>query len=258
MSEIKEKEKKEEQNEGEEENNEEDEEDEEDEEEKELIKYSFNYGGITPESVFWDDYEEMGEENLLKHKIIKVKIYTGTYSEKKVIFGFSCVFKDLFTGKIKEEKVHKGTEQFEDVKEYDIKGEEYLTDFHIRFNNDAEYITQLGFGTNKKSPCLLVGTEEGEDKTIELNGGDNIIVGSFGCTNKKLDAMGCLYVSKKEYLKRRLLFIFMLRYKIKKDRNFKKAWDEKCNTLPLEFQFLWRTVNLPDAAFSQIIRFCCF
>ncbi len=49
----------------------------------------------------------------------------------------------------------------------------------------------------------------------------------------------------------------MLRYKIKKDGNFKKTWDEQCNTLPLEFQFLWRTANLSDdKAFSQIIRYC--
>ena len=247
MSEIKEKEKKKEKNKGEEEDS---------EEEKELIKYTGIFGFFTQESVFWDDFEEMGEQNLLKHKIIKVKIYTGTFSEKKVIFGFGCVFKDLFTGEVKEEKVHKGTEQFEDVKEYDIKGGEYLTDFHIRFPYDNNYITQLGFGTNKKSPCLLVGTEEGADKIIESNGGDNIIVGTFGCTNKILDSMGCLYVSKKEYLKRALFSIFMLRYKIQKDENFKKTWDEKCNTLYLEYQFLWRTVNLPDDAFAQIIRFC--
>ena len=102
----------------------------------------------------------------------------------------------------------------------------------------------------------MVGIEEGEDKIISSNGGDNIIVGTFGGTNQKLDSMGCLYVSKKEYLKRALFSIFMLRYKIKKDENFKKTWDEKCNTLPLEYQFLWRTVNLPDAAFTQIISFC--
>ena len=250
MIEINGKEKKEVENKGEDEDNEEN------EKEKELIKYTGVYGGITQESKFWDDLEDMGEENLLKHKIIKVKIYTGKISEKHVIFGLGFVFKDLFTGEVKEEKVHKGTEQFEDVKDYDIKGEEYLTDFYIRFKDEAEYITQLGFGTNKKSPCLLVGTGEGEDKTVKSNGGNNIIVGTFGHINKKLDAMGCLYISKKEYFKRRLFCIFMLRNKIKNDGNFKKTWNEKYNTLPLEFQFLWRTVNLPDAAFAQIIRFC--
>ena len=101
------------------------EETEEDEEEKLLINYTNNYGGISQESDFWDDLEEMGEEELLKHKIIKVKIFTGTFSEKQVIFGFSCIFKNIYTGKIKEEKVHKGTEQFVDVKEYEIKGEGY-------------------------------------------------------------------------------------------------------------------------------------
>lgn len=247
MSGIKEKEKKEEQNNAEGEDN---------EEEEEFVQYSGNYGGITQESVFWDDYEDMGEETLLKHKIIKIKIYSGTFSEKQVIFGFGCVFKNLYTGEIKEEKVHKGTDQFLDVKEYEIRGEEYLTDFHIRFPNEAEYITQLGFGTNKKSPCILIGTEEGEDKTITSNGGDNIIIGTFGCTNKKLDAMGILFVKKKEYMKRKLFSIFMLRFKVKKDANFKEKWDQKYNELPSDFKYLWKTVNLPDAAFVEIIKYC--
>ena len=116
MSEINEKEKKEEQNKGEEENNEED------EEEKELIKYSYNYGGITQESVFWDDYEEMGEENLLKHKIIKVKIYTGTYSEKKVIFGFGCISKIYLKEKLKKKKFIKEQNNLKMLKNMILKG----------------------------------------------------------------------------------------------------------------------------------------
>ena len=50
---------------------------EEDEDEFDHIHYSGNYGGITQESKFWDDLEDMREEGLLKRKIIKVKIYIG-------------------------------------------------------------------------------------------------------------------------------------------------------------------------------------
>lgn len=34
------------------------------EEDNSLIKYSGNYGGITPESKFWDDFEDFGEKNI--------------------------------------------------------------------------------------------------------------------------------------------------------------------------------------------------
>jgi serine/threonine protein kinase len=40
----------------------------------EIIHYSGNFGGITSESKFWDDLEEIGEDILLKSKIIKIKI----------------------------------------------------------------------------------------------------------------------------------------------------------------------------------------
>ena len=223
--------------------------------EKEIVHYTGNYGGITQESKFWDDLEEMGEEELLKHKIIKLKIYSGKFQDKQVIFGINCTFQNLFTGEIKEPKDHRGSEDFIDVKEIEIKAEEYLTDFHIRFPNEAEYISQLGFETNKKKK-ILVGTEDGEDKTITSNGGNHIIVGTFGCVDKKLDAMGCLYITKKEFLKRTLLPFFVLRHIVKKDTKFKEMWDVKYKELPPDFQYLWKTVNLSDALFSQIAKFC--
>ena len=105
-----------------------------DEEDKSLIKYSGNYGGITQESQFWDDFEDIGEKELLKRKIIKIKIYTGKYNDKNAIFGISVTYKNLTNGKI-EEIDHKGSKDFEDVKEFVING--FLTDFHIRFTNEA-------------------------------------------------------------------------------------------------------------------------
>lgn len=228
---------------------------EEEEGQNEIVKYTGNYGGITQESKFWDDFEDMGEEELLKNKIVKVKIYTGKYQGKEVIMGVAFTFKNYFSGETKPSNEHKGSEQFEDVKEMDIKGDEYLVDFHIRFTNEAEYISQVGFTTNKGNK-LLVGTEEGEDKTIESNGGDNIIIGTFGCTDKKLDAMGVLYINKKEFVKRRCFALFMLNHLAKTDENFKKESEKNYDKLAEEFKYIWKTVNLPDAAFSQIIKYC--
>ena len=225
------------------------------EEEKELIQYSGNFGGIAQESQCWDDYEEMGEEELLKHKIVKIKIFTGEFSGKKAIFGIDVTYKNLSTGEIKKTQEHRGSEQFLDSKELEIGPNDYLINFHIRFTNDADYISQLGFETNLKK-SILEGSEEGEDKTITSNGGDNIIVGTFGCLNKKLDAMGFLFISKKEYFKKKLFRFFMLRNLVKKDAKFKKTWDEKYKELPNDFKYLWRAVNLPDAAFTPIIKYC--
>ena len=219
-----------------------------------VIKSSGIYGGINPESKFWDDSEDFGEKELLNLKITKIRIYTGKFNDKDAIFGIGITYKHLFNGK---EKVveHKGSDDFEDVKELVIKQGEYITDFHIRFKNDTEYISQLGYTTNKQNP-ILVGTKEGEKKNIKSNGGNNIIVGTFGHFNKKLDATGVLFVNKKEFFKRLLNGIFILRYFIKKDKKFKEKWDKKQEALPIEYKFIWRAANLPQASLFQIIKFC--
>ena len=164
-------------------------------------------------------------------------------------------FRNIITGEIKSPKVHLGTDKYLDLKELAISGNEYLTDFHIRFNDNCQYISQLGFSTNLKRQ-ILEGSEEGQDKVIAKNGGDYIIIGTIGYINKKLDSIGCITVSKKEFLKKDLFRFFVLRYKIKKDEKFKKEWDENYKELPNDFKYLWRAINLPDAAFMEIIKFC--
>ena len=218
-----------------------------------VIKYSGIYGGITYESKPWDDFEVIGEKQMLNLKITKIKIYSGKFNDKDAIFGVGFTYRSTLNG---EEKVveHRGSDDFIDFKELVIKKDEFLTDFHIRFSSNAEYISQLGFATNKNN-SLLVGTEEGEDKIIGLNGGDNIIVGTFGRLNKKLDATGVLLISKKDYYKRLFIGILYLRNLIKKDKKFKEEWDKKQEELPLEFKYMWRVVNLPETLLPQILKF---
>ena len=225
------------------------------EEDNSLIKYSGNYGGITQESKFWDDFEDFGEKKVLNSKITKVRIYSGKINDKEAIFGVGFTYKDLQSGK--ESNVeHKGSDDFVDVKELVIKQSEYLTDFHIRFTNEAEYISQLGYGTTKAQFLVPEQSDDGEDKTIETNGGENIIVGTFGCLREKLDATGILYIPKKEYMKISLYCYFMLKYLVKKDAQFKEKWEKQYTSLSKDYQYIWKCANLPDACFFTIIKFC--
>ena len=222
-----------------------------------LIKYSDMFGQINQESKFWDDFEEIGEAELLKLKLTNIKIYTGVYNNKVEIVGISTTFKNIFTGKTLKPVEHRGSDDFVDVKELVIKGDEFLTDFHIRFTNEVEYISQIGFDTNKKNKILVPEqSEDGEDKTIAENGGNNVIIGTFGFFNKRLDALGFLYIPKKEYIKRLLNGFFILRHMIKKDNKFKEKWEKEYKNLPIEFQYVWRVVNLLNKPYFLIIKFC--
>ena len=224
------------------------------EEDQQIIKYTGNYGVVTEDSKYWDDLEELGEDTLLKLKIIKIKIYSRTYKGYTIICGLGFTFKNLSTGEILACKEHKGSEQFNDVKEFDIIGDEYLTDFHIRFEFEGEHISQIGFDTNKGNK-ILIGIKEGEDKTIESNGGDNIILGTNGCVNKKLDSIGIIYINKRELFKKRYFPLFMLNNLIKNDEKFKKEVENNYDKLSDEYKYLWKTANLPDAVFSEVIKF---
>ena len=136
-----------------------------------------------------------------------------------------------------------------------IGNDEYLTDFHIRFPNTAEFITQLGYTTNKNH-SILVGSEEGEDKNIESNGRGHIIMGIFGGFNKKLDCTGIFYVSRRVYFRINLFPYFLLRYLYQKDAIFKEKWNKKYKELPIIYQYIWNTIKLYDALFHCIIKYC--
>ncbi len=53
-----------------------------------------------------------------------------------------------------------------------------------------------------------------------------------------------------------MLGFLYLRNKVKKDEIFRKEWEEKYKELDIDFQFLWKFVNLPDTSFAKIIGFC--
>ena len=48
----------------------------------------------------------------------------------------------------------------------------------------------------------------------------------------------------------------MLNYLTKNDEQFKKEGEKNYDKLSDEYKYLWKTVTLPDASFSQVIKFC--
>jgi hypothetical protein len=212
------------------------------------------FGFLTLESKYWDDLEEIGEDILLKSKIIKIKIFLGKFNEKICINGIACTYKNLFTGAITTYK-HRGSDEYINFKELIIKNDEYLKDFHISCNNNAGYISQLGYTTNKNNK-ILVGSDEGEDIIIESNEGNNIIIGIFGRLNIRLDGIGVFYVSKKDYFRLYFSGYFFLRCLYQKDLTFKEKWNKKNKELPIAYQYLWNVIKLDDKLFDCIIKYC--
>ena len=59
----------------------------------------------------------------------------------------------------------------------------------------------------------------------------------------------------KDILKESILVFMMLNYKSKKDEKFRKDWDKKYKSLDIEYQYIWRFINLPNAIIASIIKY---
>ena len=213
--------------------------------------YGGKYGWVYQDSKSFDDMQNIFKEKYLQQKIIKLKIWSGKKDGSDVIYGIQAFYKNINTGKLTITDEYKG-DGFQTVEEFNIKSNEYLNKFYVRF--DAE-ITRVGFETNKGNK-FIVGDGKGEDKYIKINDGNNIIITIYGCYNKYLEAIGVGYVERNWYLKKMCFGYFELRFKFKKDENFKNEWLKKYDNLNLFEKALLKTCILPDAAFTQIIRFC--
>ena len=222
------------------------------------VKYTCPYGFINAAEnntiKFFDDEDEIGKKELSKCKIKDIKIYTKMIKEKNRIAGIDYTIRSLYTGKDIVVS-HKASNEFDDQKHLEMSSGEYLKEIIIRFPNDVECITQLGFITTKNNK-IIAGEEEGELKQIEMNEGNNIILGMSGYLDDKLICIGCSYTSKKEFASSILFKFFLLRHLAKQDQEFKKKWDEKYDELSPEFKMIWKTVNLPDNCFNIIVNTC--
>ena len=219
--------------------------------EDEIFHYGGKFGWIYQNSKHFNDKDFLGD-NYLYYKIQKIKIWSGKKDSKDIINGIQVWYKNILDGKLVTPGEFKGDEGNDNVVEFEVKPNEYLTDFHVRIDTE---VTQVGFETNKHNNILVGGTQ-GEDKIINSNGGENIIVFLYGAYDNLLHALGVGYVNKKDYMKTLFIGFFQLRHKLKKDEAFKKKCLENENTLSESDKVLLKTCLLPDTAFNEIIKFC--
>lgn len=226
-----------------------------------LIKYCGPFGCFSIDSTYFDDSFDLGgnEKELFYYIIKKIEIFTGKKDDNEIIRGIRLTYKNIKTKKIKELAIRKGDKDYDDeeITRLEIQPGEYLTNFYIRFQYNADSISQLGFETNKKRK-IIKGSEIGEEKNISSNGGKNIIIGTFGHYKEKLDSFGVLYYNLKDFIKKFCFHYFQLKFKIKKDKKFREIIESQFTTLSESDKYLFKTCLLPDSVFNCIMKFCLF
>ena len=215
-----------------------------------LFYYGGKFGWNYQDSKFFNDKDFLGE-NYLYYKIIKIKIWSGKIDSKDIINGVQVFYKNILDGNIITPGEYKGDEGCDNVYEFEIKSNEYLINFHIRVD---DYITQVGFETNKGNKILVGGTI-GEDKPILSNGGDNIILFLYGSYNNCLHSLGAGYINKKDYLKILFIGYFQLNYKLNNDKEFREEWIKKENLLNENDRILLKVCLFPEDIFEKVIKY---
>ena len=228
-----------------------------------IIKIGNPYGLIDLNDNFWNDDDSLNNE-IENYKIINIKIlFNSEYEiqnnndkkciDEKNIVGLKITYKNIYTGDTKI-LTHQSTDKISGMKELVIQSNDYLKQFKISFYKDNNAIAQISFITNMKKE-ISVGINQGNEIIDNLKGEDNILVGFFGYFKEKINSIGGIYVSKITYIKK-LLFGFFLLRNILKNKKFKENWDIKINKLDSEFQYIWKTVNLPDTVFALVMKYC--
>ena len=60
------------------------------------------------------------------------------------------------------------SEEFDDFQELKINSGEYLKELIVRFPDNVQYLTQLGFVTNKKNKIVVGNDDSGKLRIIEM------------------------------------------------------------------------------------------
>ena len=193
-------------------------------------------------SIHFYDIKTLGKEQIINYKITKIKIHIGYLKGKKVISGIESVFENLING---EEKnfINKGKLETEEIIELSIMKNDFLSQVELQFDSDIS-IFFLRFITHKNHQ-ISFGDYNENKRLIHCINENEIITGFFGYYYKKLNAIGCDYIKRKDYC---IYFIFgylALRHKAK-NSEFKNKWDKKFKELDISYQFIWKVANLPD------------
>ena len=144
------------------------------------------------------------------------------------------------------------------IKELELKDNDYFTKFYTDIDKAVNHIKL----ETKNNEVIEIGTEKDEFKrTVELNSlkEPQMIQCFFGYYNiYGLRALGCKYISKKNFMLISLMGILRLRHVFKTNEEERKKWEnpEELNKLNKKMQAVARLCALPDKTFSNVIQFC--
>ena len=224
------------------------------------------FGYVPIEKIQFKDSELFGTE-MWKYEILsKIKLWYGTPKsgdeniKEKILLGIQCVYTDTMTGKKTTTEQHCGDITKEDIetKELELKENDFFNKFYICADRAVTYIKLV----TKNGEMIEIGTEKEEDKkTVELNLEKDMqmIQCFFGYYNiYGLRALGCKYISKKNYILISLMGILRLRHLFKKNEEEKNKWNntEELKKLNYKMQAVAKLCSLPDKPFSDVIKFC--
>jgi len=216
--------------------------------EKNKEKYSYSY----------DSVEAKGEKILEYH--IKKIIYTISPSQS--IQTLKVIYKNRNNGQLEElldTKVSYTEQNNDKDKLYSIEFEdnEEIVDifFYVKDSNNLVSICiTTSFGTSKYIGNQDLGTLV-KDRDLEKK--DKIIVGFYVEASKLegVTGMYCYYVPKVKYGFYKYYGLFLLRAKIKCDKEFKKKMEEKKDSFDSKNSLILAFSDFPDTVFTKVASF---
>ena len=224
------------------------------------------FGFIPKEFTMFRDYEIFGPEMWKYEVLSKVKFWYGTPKsgddsvKNKLVLGIQSVYIDYLTGNKTTTEQHCGDLSKDDVeiKELELKEDDYINKLFLDFDGGITHIKIL----TKNGQSLEVGVENEETKkTVDINveKEPHMVQTFFGYFNNYgLRALGCKYISKKDFRIINLMGIFRLRHLFKINEEEKKKWEnkEELNKLNLKMRTVAKLCLLPDKSFLDVIPFC--
>jgi len=224
------------------------------------------YGYVPMNKIQFKDNDLFGPE-MWKYQILsKVKLWYGTPKagdeniKEKIVLGIQCVYLDTISGKKTQTEQHCGDITKDDVetKELELKESDFFNKFYIDMDKAITHIKLM----TKNGESIEIG-EEKEDykRVVELNLSDEmqLIQSFFGYYNVYgLRALGCKYISKKNFVLISLMGILRLRHIFKTNKEEKEKWEkpEELNKLNDRMRTVAKLCALPDKTFFEVIKFC--
>ena len=225
------------------------------------IKSTYLFGFIEKDGP--EKKQMVGKELFSEHlrsstTINSLKIWFGSPAGKndiRTILGIQIKYLNFITGEKKETEYQGAPIEGMDVevKVLNIKEGDYLSKMYIGFE---EYINHLKFETKKKESIELgFIIEDNEKKSVnELNLDNNIILnikGYYGSNGVR--AIGCEYISYKDFCLIRWVNLFRIRLRLK-DEKEKNKYKDDYNNLK-DMKAVYRTCILPLTCFASIIKY---